>query len=122
MFKNNFGFISCYLDKSCHVLKENDYIFLFSSSASPSLSPPPITSSVDVNMFVKVNLLHLSLPLHFSQPSLDHFTNTTLMMFLILPAALLVGVQTSDELDELLGDELLGHDQLQLVKVSPLFL
>lgn len=39
-----------------------------------------------------------------------------------IPAALLVGVQTSDEVDELLGDELLGHDQLQLVKISPLLL
>lgn len=39
-----------------------------------------------------------------------------------IPAALLIGVQTSNEVDELLGDELLGHDQLQLVKISPLLL
>lgn len=38
------------------------------------------------------------------------------------PAALLVGVHASDEVDELLGDKLLGHDQLQLVKISPLLL
>lgn len=38
------------------------------------------------------------------------------------PAALFVGVHASDEVDELLGDELLGHDQLQLVKISPLLL
>lgn len=39
-----------------------------------------------------------------------------------VPAALLVGVQATDEVDELLGDELLGHDQLQLVKIGPLLL
>lgn len=39
-----------------------------------------------------------------------------------LPAALLVGVQTRDELDELLGDEALGHGQLQLAEISPLLL
>jgi len=41
---------------------------------------------------------------------------------LISPAALLVGVQTPDEMDELLGDELLVHDELQLVEVGPLLL
>ena len=47
---------------------------------------------------------------------------TSATMFPILPTTLLVGVQTADEMDELLRDELLGHDQLQLVKVSPLLL
>lgn len=39
-----------------------------------------------------------------------------------IPATLLVGVQTPNEVDELLGDEFLCHDQLQLVKVRPLLL
>lgn len=39
-----------------------------------------------------------------------------------IPAALLVGVQTPNEVDELLGDELLCHDQLQLVEICPLLL
>lgn len=56
----------------------------------------------------------------YKNTSFQHFTNSTL--FLILPATLLVGVQTANEMDELLGDELFRHDQLQLVKVSPLLL
>lgn len=39
-----------------------------------------------------------------------------------LPAALLVGIKTPNEMDELLGDELFGHDELQLAEVGPLLL
>ncbi|PWA30589.1 hypothetical protein CCH79_00009326 [Gambusia affinis] len=39
-----------------------------------------------------------------------------------LPATFLVGIEATDEMDELLGDELFGHDELQLVEVSPLLL
>lgn len=42
--------------------------------------------------------------------------------FCTIPATLLVGVQTPNEVDELLGDELLCHYQLQLVEVCPLLL
>lgn len=36
------------------------------------------------------------------------------------PASLLNGIKTTNEMDELLCDELFGHDQLQLGKISPL--
>lgn len=39
-----------------------------------------------------------------------------------LPAALFICVQTSNEMDEVLRDKLLGHDQLQMVEVGPVFL
>ena len=39
-----------------------------------------------------------------------------------LPAAFLIGVQATNEMDELLRDELLGHDQLQLAEVGSLLL
>lgn len=47
---------------------------------------------------------------------------TFLNLVLILPATLLVGVQTTNEMDEMLRDELFGHDKLHLVKVGPLLL
>lgn len=49
------------------------------------------------------------------------FANCT-ALFVASPAALFIGVQTPDEMDKLLRDELLGHDQLQLVEVRSLFL
>lgn len=49
-----------------------------------------------------------------------HKRYTTLT--LLLPATLLVCIQTSDEMDELLRDEFFGHDQLQLGEVGPLLL
>lgn len=52
----------------------------------------------------------------------DHIPLDPISSLFSIPAALLVGVQTSDQVDELLGDELLGHDQLQLGKISPLLL